>query len=102
MASVASIHWGRFVWDAHKERANRIRHGIDFRTAAQAFLDPDRLVAFDAKHSSDETRLYCIGKTKAGIVTVRYTHREDQIRIIGAGFWRKERKFYEKTKRDRS
>jgi uncharacterized DUF497 family protein len=102
MASETSMSWGRFVWDPQKERANRIRHRIDFRTASQVFLDPYRVIAHDEKHSVMEARLYCIGKTRAGIVTVRYTHRGEQIRIIGAGCWRKERKIYEKKKRDRS
>ncbi|MDD5422490.1 MAG: BrnT family toxin, partial [Candidatus Omnitrophica bacterium] len=31
------------------------------------------------------------------IVTVRFTRRGNKIRIIGAGYWRKGRKYYEKA-----
>jgi len=30
-----------FEWDAAKEQANRTKHGLDFRTAAKVFLDPN-------------------------------------------------------------
>ena len=95
MASRTSVHWGLFVWDAEKEQTNLIRHGVGFKTAAGAFLDPGRVILEDEKHSGMETRRYCIGATREGIVTVRYTHRGDQIRIIGAGYWRKWRRLYE-------
>jgi uncharacterized DUF497 family protein len=91
-----TIHWGRFIWDAEKERANVARHGVDFRTAAGAFLDPYREILLDEKHSDIEFRRHCIGMTLDGVITVRYTHRGEQIRIIGAGYWRKGRKRYEK------
>ena len=35
-----------FEWDTAKERANRKKHGIDFRTAAKVFLDP-YVIEFD-------------------------------------------------------
>src|SRR5438045_3538012 len=94
----ASIHWGRFIWDTDKERTNEAQHGIDFRTAAKVFLDPGCLIVTDRKHSGQETRWFCIGRVDSGILTVRFTYRGRQVRIIGAGYWRKERKLYEKTK----
>lgn len=41
---------------------------------------------------------FCIGQTPKGILTVRFTVRGRNIRIIGAGKWRKWSKFYEKTR----
>ncbi|MBR8839838.1 MAG: hypothetical protein DSM106950_39025 [Stigonema ocellatum SAG 48.90 = DSM 106950] len=35
-----------------------------------------------------------MGKTPKGILTVRFTLRQQSIRIIGAGKWRKWRKYY--------
>jgi uncharacterized DUF497 family protein len=102
MKARATVTWGRFVWDAAKESANVARHGIDFRTAAQAFLDPDRLIRIDEKHSFYEPRWYCIGSTEDGIVTVRFTYRGGQVRMIGAGYWRQGRKLYETLKTSRS
>lgn len=43
-----------------------------------------------------EARLFCIGRTERGILTVRFSYRGETIRIIGAGHWRKGRKTYEK------
>ena len=32
-----------------------------------------------------------------GILTVRFTYRNQRIRIIGAGYWRRGKKIYEQT-----
>ena len=40
------------------------------------------------------------GKTGEKIATVRFTMRDSKIRIIGAGYWRKGQKLYEKENRD--
>ena len=86
---------GRFVWDLRKEALNVFRHGMTFAEASQAFLDPHRLILDDRLHSTDEERYFCIGDVMGKIATVRFTHREGRIRIIGAGYWRKWRKLYE-------
>ena len=86
----------RFEWDAEKERVNRQKHGVGFLLAQYAFADPQRVIAEDAAHSSDEYRFFCIGRVGDGILTVRFTYREDAIRIIGAGYWRKGKQLYEK------
>jgi len=49
----------------------------------------------DIRHTKEEERFYCIGHVADGIITVRFTDREDTIRIYGAGYWRKGRKIYE-------
>ena len=93
------VHFGLFEWDLVKELENNRKHGVDFTAASKTFLDPDRIIAKDEKHSAAEERLFCIGKSGNQILAVRYTKRGDQIRIIGAGCWRKEAKLYEnKTK----
>src|SRR4029077_6839786 len=57
-------------------------------------------MAADEGHSENEPRLFCIGRSgSGGILTVRFTYRGDCIRIIGAGHWRKGRR-WRKTKRD--
>ncbi len=86
----------RFEWDEKKEAANIAKHGVDFTEVQRAFLDPRRLVFEDRAHSGNEPRLLCIGKTARGILSVRYTRRDGRLRIIGAGYWRKGRKMYEK------
>jgi uncharacterized DUF497 family protein len=63
--------------------------------AQEAFLDPNRVIARDRAHSESEERFYCFGSTGGGILTVRFTYRNDVIRIIGAGYWRKGKRIYE-------
>ena len=87
---------GSFLWDLQKEIENIRKHGINFHTAARAFMDPQRRVYFDSKHSVWEKRYFCLGKVGRDIITVRFTIRAKTIRIIGAGAWRKGRKIYEK------
>lgn len=88
---------GRFIWSIEKEKDNIAKHGIDFETAMEAFLDDRRKIFTDSKHSLEEPRYFCIGKVKGKIMTVRFAEREGYIRIIGAGYWRKGRVYYEKA-----
>ena len=85
-----------FIWDGRKERENRKKHGVDFSTAAKAFKDPKRGIYTDERHSEDELRFFCIGEVEGRILTVRFTYRAGNIRIIGAGYWRKGVKYYKK------
>jgi uncharacterized DUF497 family protein len=87
-----------FEWDDHKDPLNQKRHGVAFADAQEAFYDQHRIVAQDEAHSEDEPRFFCIGQTPKGILTVRFTVRGRNIRIIGAGKWRKWSTFYEKTR----
>jgi uncharacterized protein len=84
-----------FEWDKAKDQENREKHKVSFSLAQQAFLDPHRVIVEDIEHSSEEDRYYCIGRVGEGILTVRFTYRENIIRIYGAGHWRKGKKIYE-------
>ena len=84
-----------FEWDEKKNAENRLKHGVSFFEAQQAFLDPNRRIAEDLDHRAAELRYYCFGRVLDGIMTVRFTYRGHKIRIIGAGYWRKGRKIYE-------
>ncbi len=86
----------RFEWDPAKDRANRLKHGVDFATAQFAFADRKRVIAEDSTHSSDEARYFCIGEVGGGVLTVRFTYRSGVVRIIGAGYWRKGKQIYER------
>lgn len=86
-----------FEWDDSKNVANKLKHGLLFHEAQSAFFDKQRVILLDKKHSSKEKRYFCIGKTaNGGIATVRFIIRNGQIRIIGAGYWRKGKKLYDK------
>ncbi len=85
-----------FEWDSAKNLINIEKHGVSFALAQFAFLDHQRIVLEDLEHSEDENRYYCLGKLTDGILTVRFTYRKGKIRIIGAGYWRKGKKVYER------
>ncbi|MBI3124009.1 MAG: BrnT family toxin [Ignavibacteriales bacterium] len=85
-----------FEWDENKNKLNQKKHTISFEEAQYAFSDPNRIIARDLEHSGSEERFYCFGKIDESIVTVRFIYRNNKIRIIGAGFWRKGKEIYEK------
>ena len=85
-----------FEWDEEKNADNLRKHGVNFETAQYAFIDSKRVIAEDLEHSQEESRYYCFGKVKGGVLTVRFTYRRNRIRIIGAGYWRKGKQIYEK------
>ncbi len=86
-----------FGWDENKNTLNQKKHNISFELAQYAFLDSKRVIAKDIDHSQKEERFYCFGKIKENIVTVRFTYRNNKIRIIGAGYWRMGKEIYEKA-----
>ena len=88
-----------FEWDPRKNTENTKKHYVSFEKAQHAFLDPKRVIAIDHKHSTkSEKRYFCYGLINEQVITVRFTLREDKIRIFGAGYWRAGRsKYYEKN-----
>ena len=87
---------GGFEWDDAKDLANQTKHSLSFSEAQFAFADPDRIIARDLGHSGEEDRFYWFGRLGEGIVTVRFTYRDEVIRIFGAGYWRKGKRIYER------
>ena len=85
-----------FEWDEAKNEDNIEKHHISFEIAQEAFFDKKRIIIEDKKHSKNEKRYFCIGNDGNGILTVRFTMRNENIRIIGAGYWREGRERYEK------
>ena len=85
-----------FEWDEVKNEDNIEKHHISFEMAQEAFFDKKRIIIEDKKHSKKEKRYFCIGNDGNGILTVRFTMRKENIRIIGAGYWREGRERYEK------
>lgn len=84
-----------FEWDEDKNRENQEKHGVSFEEAQLVFADPNLLIRRDRIHSTpEEERFYGVGRIAGGIVTVRFTVRNGVMRIFGAGFWRKYRKYY--------
>ncbi|MDE7229453.1 MAG: BrnT family toxin [Oscillospiraceae bacterium] len=94
-----------FEWDENKEKANIIKHGIDFETASRVFDDELRYEEYDYLHSINEDRLITIGEVngKLMLLFVSFTERGDAIRIISARKANKadRRKYYDHQKRNR-
>ena len=90
-----------FEWDEEKNTINQSKHKVSFEEAQEAFFDSRRLIFDDVDHSTKlEKRYYCLGKIGTKVCTVRFTYRNDIIRIFGAGYWRKEQNIYEKINSD--
>lgn len=64
-----------FIWDPAKEK-NVLKHGVDFTMATQVFLDSDRKIFIDDKHTQNEERYFCLGKVKGRGLTVRFLNRD--------------------------
>ena len=93
---IRSMKLPDFDWDDLKNAQNTEKHGVSFYEAQYTFADPLRVIIEDLDHGGDEDRFFCFGKVKGAVVTVRFTVRKGIIRIIGAGYWRKGKKIYDK------
>ena len=87
-----------FEWDHSKEVENLEKHGVDFSGVGFAWSDPHRVILRHPGLTAHEVRYQFVGFDGYGILTVRFTIRGGRIRIIGAGYWRKQRRIYEKQK----
>ena len=85
----------KFEWDPQKSQFNLVKHGIDFETAKNLWLDENR-IEIRAPHLV-EGRGIVIGKHQNKLWTAIFTMRGNAIRIISVRRAReKERKLYEK------
>ena len=82
----------QFEWDEEKDKKNIKNHGISFREALPAFLDPKRLEWIDEKHSTlEEERVDIIGRVNGSLFVFGvYTDRNGRIRIISVRKAKKE------------
>lgn len=74
-----------FEWDLHKERLNRLTHGISFREAATVFDDHLAVTRYDDAHSHEEQRYIVLGRSSTDrLLVVVHAERRGRIRIISA------------------
>ena len=81
------LHDYIFDWDKDKNLLNIEKHGISFKEAATAFLDPNAALMDDQEHSQEEDRFKIIGHSeKLNLLMVCHCYKEDGmiIRIISA------------------
>jgi uncharacterized DUF497 family protein len=89
----------QFEWNKRKALENVVTHGVSFELATEVFDDPRVVLAEDAAHSRSERRYFAFGRVSGGVLTVRFSIRGERVRIIGAGYWRKGKAFYEQANR---
>lgn len=91
----------RFEWDAATDDANRRKHGIGFREAAEIFRGPV-VLSEDGRRDCGERRQIALGVFDGEVIRVVFTDRDGAIRIISA--WkanRHDRQTYTKAQQDR-
>jgi len=75
-------HIMAYEWDENKNRSNLAKHNIDFALATEVFSDPEGVETTRVVNS--EERIQLIGRIDTCIVSVAYTFRRGNIRIISA------------------
>jgi hypothetical protein len=85
-----------FQWDVDKARNNRKKHGVEFADAVAVFED-EMALNIEDPDAVGERRFVTVGRDTTGqLLTVVYTLRGREIRIIPARpATRQERKDYE-------
>ena len=75
-----------FDWNTRKALGNYRKHGVSFETATEVFSDPFALEMIDELSGDHgEERFLITGRTRGDLVlTVVYTERGENIRIISA------------------
>lgn len=69
------------TWDESKRKLNLRKHGIDFRDAETIFDGPT-VTAEDTRLPYGEQRLVTLGLLNGVVVSMTYTERKDDMRII--------------------
>ena len=70
-----------FTWDEKKRTLNLAKHGIDFRDAAEIFAGP-LVTVEDTREDYGEPRYVALGLLAGIVVSLVYTERNDQVRLI--------------------
>jgi len=70
-----------FTWDERKRRRNLAKHGIDFHDAEMIFDGP-LVTVEDTRENYGELRYVALGLLADVVVSLTYTERGAQIRII--------------------
>lgn len=73
-----------FEWDPRKAASNERKHGVVFDFATLIFEDPIRIEELDDTNYEIEERWVAIGRAGEFVLTVVFTLREENIRIISA------------------
>jgi uncharacterized protein len=75
-----------FDWDEAKAAENYAKHGVSFETATKAFKDPFGIERSDDREDYGEERLILIAMAEQTMLTIVYTEKDENIRIISARY----------------
>lgn len=85
--------WLRSLLEEHDRFVGRPQRDLDARLRQPLPCEspPEKLklaveVLTRVQRGSSEQRYYCFGWVDGGVMTVRFTYRDDVIRIFGAGY----------------
>lgn len=70
-----------FTWDEKKRKLNLAKHGVDFRDAEAIFEGP-LVTVEDVRENYGEPRYIALGLLEGDVVSLVYTERNDQVRLI--------------------
>ena len=70
-----------YTWDEAKRQSNLRKHGLDFADAA-AVLENEAYSHEDIRFHYNERRYTAVGDLRGKLVSITYTERDDEIRII--------------------
>ena len=85
----------QFEWDEDKNISNLFKHSVDFHQAIEVFSDENKIVSVDDRSDYGEQRIKVVGKSMDLMLSVIYTVRDTNYRIISArSASRKERADY--------
>jgi uncharacterized protein len=74
----------KFEWDDDKAEANFRKHGILFSVATTIFEDEFAIEVLDLTMDYGEERWLVVGRSEEGLITVVFTVRGANYRIISA------------------
>jgi uncharacterized protein len=86
-----------FICGPHNSEKIRARHGVTPAECEQVFFNQPIILGDDVKHSTEENRLYLLGRTEARrLLFLVFTVRDELIRVISArDMNKKERRVYQ-------
>jgi uncharacterized DUF497 family protein len=73
-----------FTWDDAKKRSNFVKHGVRFEEAIDVFKDAFAIEFEDNRNDYGEQRFIIIGRAHNRVLSVVYTPRHEEIRLISA------------------
>jgi hypothetical protein len=80
-SQATTLNMTTYTWDEAKRQSNLRKHGLDFADAP-AVLEDDAYSIEDTSLQYSERRYNAVGSLQNTIVSITYTERNDEIRII--------------------